>query len=66
MAERIYDIVLHGATGYTGVYTAEYIASNFPTNLSWALAGRSRDKLSGLARTLKESDPDRKEPGMIS
>lgn len=61
-AERKYDIVLFGATGYTSQYTAEHIAANFPTNLSWALAGRSRDKLQNIAKLVKEVDLDRKEP----
>lgn len=61
-AGRKYDIVLFGATGYTGQYTAEHIAASFPTNLSWALAGRSREKLENIARLVKEINSDRKEP----
>lgn len=62
--ERVYEIVLYGATGYTGQYTAEYIARNFPTNLVWALAGRSRDKLLATAKSIQGILPDRKDPGM--
>jgi short subunit dehydrogenase-like uncharacterized protein len=42
---RDLDIVLFGATGFTGALTAEYLARNGPDGLRWALAGRSVDKL---------------------
>ncbi|KAL9489814.1 hypothetical protein ACSS6W_002091 [Trichoderma asperelloides] len=59
---RDYDIVLIGATGYTGALTAEHIAKHLPTNLRWAIAGRSSTKLSGLAARLKDLEPDRLQP----
>lgn len=59
---RKYDILLLGATGYTGSLTAEYIVRHLPTNLKWAIAGRSRSKLETLARKLKDLDPDRLQP----
>ncbi|KAI0837133.1 Saccharopine dehydrogenase-domain-containing protein [Hypoxylon sp. FL0890] len=59
---RTYDILLLGASGYTGVLTAQHIAANLPTNLKWAIAGRSRSKLEGLAGELKEEFPDRTQP----
>jgi short subunit dehydrogenase-like uncharacterized protein len=42
---RELDIVLFGATGFTGALTAEYLARNGPDGLRWAIAGRSLDKL---------------------
>ena len=42
---RELDIVLFGATGFTGALTADYLARNGPAGLRWALAGRSLDKL---------------------
>src|SRR5919112_2099409 len=42
---RELDIVLFGATGFTGALTAEYLARNGPDGLRWAVAGRSLDKL---------------------
>lgn len=62
---RDYDIVLIGATGYTGALTAEHIAKHLPTNLRWAIAGRSSTKLSGLAARLKDLEPDRLQPGIM-
>lgn len=44
-ADRDLDIVLFGATGFTGRLTAEYLARHAPDGLRWALAGRNRDKL---------------------
>jgi short subunit dehydrogenase-like uncharacterized protein len=50
--EREYDLVLFGATGFTGGLTADYLAAHAPTNLRWALAGRSRAKLEAVAARL--------------
>jgi short subunit dehydrogenase-like uncharacterized protein len=41
---RPFDIVLFGATGFTGALTAEYLAKN-GGKLRWALAGRNLEKL---------------------
>ena len=49
------DIVLFGATGFTGRLTAEYLAAALPDGASWALAGRSRSKLDDVAAGLKGS-----------
>jgi short subunit dehydrogenase-like uncharacterized protein len=50
--EREYDLVLFGATGFTGGLTADYLAAHGPTNLRWALAGRNRTKLEAVAARL--------------
>ena len=52
MAERDYDIVVFGATGFTGGLTAEYLAANAPAETRWALAGRNRSKLEDVRRRL--------------
>ncbi|KAJ8120730.1 hypothetical protein ONZ43_g2636 [Nemania bipapillata] len=59
---RQYDIVVYGATGYTGLITAEYIANHFPTDTKWAVAGRSAQKLEDVVKTCKGLNPDRKPP----
>ncbi|OTB02556.1 hypothetical protein M426DRAFT_74502 [Hypoxylon sp. CI-4A] len=59
---RKHDIVLLGATGYTGLLTAEYIVRHLPTNLKWAIVGRSESKLEALAKKLKDLEPDRLQP----
>ncbi|MEV1289551.1 saccharopine dehydrogenase NADP-binding domain-containing protein [Micromonospora sp. NPDC049679] len=45
---RDYDIVVFGATGFTGGLTAEYLAAHAPVGMRWALAGRNREKLTAL------------------
>jgi short subunit dehydrogenase-like uncharacterized protein len=42
---RTYDLVLFGATGFTGGLIAEYLYSRIGPTLRWALAGRDRAKL---------------------
>ena len=48
MAERAHDVVLFGATGFTGGLTAEYLAEHASAETRWALAGRNREKLEAL------------------
>lgn len=57
MAERSLDIVLFGATGFTGGLTAEYLARHSPARLRWALAGRSQAKLEKVRDRLAGIDP---------
>ncbi|MBM7770170.1 short subunit dehydrogenase-like uncharacterized protein [Actinokineospora baliensis] len=45
---REFDVVLFGATGFTGQLTAEYLARHAPTGTRWALAGRTRAKLEAV------------------
>ena len=55
--DRDFDIVLFGATGFTGALTAEYLARNAPADLRWALAGRSPEKLADVRADLAAIDP---------
>jgi len=45
---RTFDIVLFGATGFTGALTAQYLADATGNDIRWALAGRNRDKLEAV------------------
>ena len=45
---RTHDIVIYGATGYTGQLVAEYLAQKNGQGLRWAMAGRSGDKLEAV------------------
>ncbi|MFB4420252.1 trans-acting enoyl reductase family protein [Streptomyces sp. QL37] len=56
-AERPYDVVLFGATGFVGTLTAEYLAAHAPDGCRWALAGRSRGKLERLRERLAAQHP---------
>lgn len=49
---RKYDVVIFGATGFTGALTAQYLAKNAPAELKWALAGRNRTKLEAVRSNL--------------
>lgn len=45
-ADRPFDLVVYGATGYTGRLVAEYLAHHYQgKGPKWAMAGRSADKL---------------------
>jgi len=56
MSEREYEIVLFGATGFTGALTAEYLARNAPPDTRWAIAGRSPSRLERLRAQLAAID----------
>jgi short subunit dehydrogenase-like uncharacterized protein len=45
-----FDIVVYGATGFTGQLVAEYLAQHYTgkTDPKWAMAGRSLDKLASV------------------
>jgi saccharopine dehydrogenase (NAD+, L-glutamate forming) len=55
--ERPFDIVLFGATGFTGCLTAEYLARHAPEGTRWALAGRSPEKLARVRERLAAIEP---------
>jgi short subunit dehydrogenase-like uncharacterized protein len=55
--QREYDLVLFGATGFTGGLTAEYLAQHGPAKLRWALAGRSAAKLEAVRQRLATLNP---------
>lgn len=63
--QREYDVVLFGATGFTGGLVAEYFARHYPceekaqgkNGVRWALAGRSAQKLNDVKKKLVQIDP---------
>ena len=58
--DRQHDIVLLGATGFTGELTAAYLAEHAPADCRWALAGRNQAKLEAVRDRLAD---DRPRPG---
>ncbi|MCP2335742.1 saccharopine dehydrogenase family protein [Actinomadura rupiterrae] len=56
-SDRPYDLVLFGATGFTGGLTAEYLAGRADAGVRWALAGRSIAKLEDVRDRLAAIDP---------
>lgn len=57
MTSRTYDLVLFGATGFTGELTARYLAQHAPEGCRWALAGRNPAKLAATRARLAELVP---------
>jgi short subunit dehydrogenase-like uncharacterized protein len=55
MAEREHDVVVFGATGFTGALTAEYL-TRAGAGTRWAMAGRSTGKLEAVRDRLAAID----------
>jgi short subunit dehydrogenase-like uncharacterized protein len=57
--DRSYDVVLWGATGFTGQYVAEFLAERYgDADLAWAIAGRNEERLHALRARLAGIDED--------
>jgi len=52
VSDREFDVVVFGATGFTGQLVAEYLAAQYPQGLRWAIAARSQDRLENTAQAL--------------
>ena len=55
MADRPFDVILYGATGFTGRLVAEYLLDQYGPDgdLRWAMAGRSLEKLESVRNALQ-------------
>ena len=51
--------------GFTGKLAAKYVAQNCPTDLSWAVSGRSHAKLTSLVNEVRAINTNRRSPGVI-
>ncbi|MAP83866.1 MAG: saccharopine dehydrogenase, partial [Gammaproteobacteria bacterium] len=49
--DKEFQIILYGATGFTGKLCAEYLKNNYP-EIKWAIAGRDKEKLENLKESL--------------
>ena len=58
MSERKFDVIVFGATGYTGKLVAEYMKNEYgdDENIKWAIAGRNMDKLMQVKNDLGLKD----------
>ena len=56
MSDRPHDLVLFGATGFTGGLTADYLA-RAGDDLNWAIAGRDESKLAAVRDRLARVRP---------
>ena len=52
-----FDVVVYGATGFTGRLVAQYLDRQYGRSLNWAMAGRSADKLASVRDEIG-ADPD--------
>ena len=57
LGAKPYDVVLLGATGFTGRLTAQRLAAQGPVGLRWAIAGRNKSKLETIAEELRAIVP---------
>ena len=53
---REYDLIIYGASGFTGRLAVEYLDENY-SNLKWAIAGRNEEKLVKISNNTKQK-PD--------
>lgn len=54
---REYDVVVWGATGFTGKWVAKHLADHYPqSDLKWAIAGRNLDKLKTTCEFIELAD----------
>ncbi len=53
-----FDIVLWGATGFTGRLVAEYLARHADDRVHWAIGGRNQNKLETVRQSLTAVKPD--------
>lgn len=53
---REFDIIVYGASGFTGRLVAEYMQNQYGCSVNWAMAGRSAEKLAEV-RDLIGADP---------
>lgn len=60
MAERKYDLVVFGASGFTGQFVVEEVArkTNDILNFKWAVAGRNAEKLQNCLKKAGEITGD--------
>jgi saccharopine dehydrogenase (NAD+, L-glutamate forming) len=65
-AEREHDVVVLGATGFTGALTAAEVAARAPEGLRWAIAGRNAGKLAAARDRIAAEHPAAPAPGTIT
>lgn len=54
---REFDIIIFGATGYTGKLISEYLVNGYGAEKKMAIAGRNESKLNAVKETLEYSVP---------
>ncbi len=62
MEKRPFDVILYGATGFTGRQTVRYFEQYAPPGVRWAVAGRNRGKLQALGASVPVLVADSTDP----
>ena len=61
--KRSYDIVIWGASGFTGKLVCQYLMKNYGVGIGsafrWTIAGRNHLKLETISKDLKLNDPEK-------
>jgi short subunit dehydrogenase-like uncharacterized protein len=66
--DRQFDVIVWGATGFTGQLVVEYLTKQYGTDgskLRWAMAGRNESKLQSVRDNLEPIDPGAKDLTML-
>ncbi len=57
MSDREFDVIIYGASGFTGRLVAEYLQAEYgDIDLNWAMAGRNADKLASVRSEMGVSE----------
>ncbi|NNL99120.1 MAG: saccharopine dehydrogenase, partial [Gammaproteobacteria bacterium] len=56
MSGRDFEVIVWGATGFTGRLVAEYLAGQYGSTLRWAMAGRSESRLEQVRAEIGAGD----------
>lgn len=51
---RTFDLIIFGASGFTGQYVVKEFAKQNKENFNWAVAGRNKEKLQDVLRQTSE------------
>jgi short subunit dehydrogenase-like uncharacterized protein len=67
MNNRTFDIIIYGATGFTGTLVAEYFAEHVGAGTAkWAIAGRNAQKLQAVKDRLVNINPAAAAVGIVT
>jgi len=55
-SDRKYDLILWGATGFTGRLVFEYLSQNAPKGFKWAIGGRNKTQLETIRTKAKGAE----------
>jgi hypothetical protein len=58
LSAREFDIIIFGATGFTGKMAAVYMARTYGSSVKWAIAGRSQKKLEDIKKEVAANSSD--------